>query len=151
MYVTNMVLKTAFGVTKQIAKVIELQDFHGWITAALFPEMKGLEGHAAFENIGSKFSFMRCVVQGNVEALTLRLKLAQQILWNVEKERKRKRMGIHIDKHHGGSRQILLGDVALTNTLVRMKELIEEAERRGTINWQALGGQAHMQKKTRNT
>ena len=53
---------------------------------AFLREMKGLEGQAAFENVVSKFKFMRCIRQGSVEALALWLKLAKQILWNVEKD-----------------------------------------------------------------
>ena len=63
------------------------QDAQGWITAALLREMKGLVGHAAFEGVWSKFNFKLCIRQGGVEAQTLWLKLAKQILWNVRKER----------------------------------------------------------------
>ena len=87
MYIASLAIKTAFEVArpKQISKIVERLDIHGWIRAALFREMKALEGNAAFDNVGSKLKLMRCIVQGSVEAPTLRLLLANQILWNVEK------------------------------------------------------------------
>ena len=166
MYIANMAIKTAFRVAnpKQIAKIMEHLDIHGWITAGLFREMKRLEGHAAFKHVGSKFNFMRCVVQGSVEAPTLRLKLAKQILWNVEKERMRKRMETHIDKHHGGWRDRRICNFCgpIITVLCRTHKYTcknERADRRrrkkgsGTINRQVLGGQEedeeHMMIKTR--
>ena len=64
-----------------------------------------VHGHATFGNVESKFQFTRCIRQGGVEALTLWLKLAMQILWNVEKEWTRKRMEVHMDTYQDGSHQ----------------------------------------------
>ena len=49
-----------------------------------------MEGQAAFENGESTFPFTSCIRQGSAEARRLWLKMAKQILWNVEPEWKRK-------------------------------------------------------------
>ena len=87
MYIASADIKTAFDVArpKQMAKILGGQEAHGWITAALLREMNGLAGHAAFDNV-SKFNFTRSIRQGSAGAATFWLKLANHILWNVEKE-----------------------------------------------------------------
>ena len=51
MYLANMDIKTAFDMArpKHIAKLVVDQDFHGWLTAALFREMADLKDH--IENV----------------------------------------------------------------------------------------------------
>ena len=61
------------------------RDTHGWITAALLRELGGLEGHATFKNMESKFNFTLCIRQGSVEAPTRWLKLAKHILSHSKK------------------------------------------------------------------
>ena len=86
--------------------------------------MKGLEWPTAFATVESKFNLTRCIRQGSVEAPTLWPKVAQQILWNVEKELKRKWMESRLTTVKVGEikyaicvgRQ-LLDYVSLTNAL----------------------------------
>ena len=82
-----MDIKTAFDVAtpKYIALVLEDQNMHGWLIAALLHEMAGLEGEANFESVESKFPFTKCIRQGSVDGPRLWLKMARQMLWNVEK------------------------------------------------------------------
>ena len=82
------------------------QNVHGWIAAAPLREMSRLEGHATFEKVLSKFKFARSISQGSVEAPTLWLKHAMQILWNVEKERTRKTWEVHSETCQCGQHQI---------------------------------------------
>ena len=79
MYIASMDIKTAFDVRRaeHIANILGGQEAHGWIAAAPLRGMKGLKGHADFENVESKFHFARCIRQGGVNAPTLWLKLAQ--------------------------------------------------------------------------
>ena len=44
----------------------------------------------SFENVESTFPFTRCILQGSFEAPRRWLKMAMQIMWNVEPEWKRK-------------------------------------------------------------
>ena len=89
MYIASMDSKTAFDAARpqHIAKIMGDQDVHGLITAAFSREMRGLEGHAAFEHVEIRFKCTRCIRQVSVEAPTLWLKLAMHFFWNVEKER----------------------------------------------------------------
>ena len=72
-------------VAKYIAQLLLEQHMHGWLIAALLREMAGHEGEAAFENVESKFLATKCIRQGSVEAPSLWLEMAVQVLWNVEK------------------------------------------------------------------
>ena len=86
MHIASMDIKTASDMArpKRTARIMGAQDVHGWITAALIREMTGLDGHATFENVESKFQLTRCIRQESVEAPTLWLKLAMQFLWDGE-------------------------------------------------------------------
>ena len=103
-YLASMDIKTAFDVArpKHIAQIMEGHDVRGWIIAALFREMAGLEGQATFECVDSKFSFARRIRQWSVEAPRLWLKMARQIPGNVEPEWAGKGMGVILDL--GGQR-----------------------------------------------
>ena len=76
LYIASMGIQTAFDVVrpKHIAKLMGDQEAHGWTTAALLRDMRGLEGHAAFERVEGKFKFT--------------LTLAKQRRW----------AGVHVDK-----------------------------------------------------
>ena len=135
---------------KHIANTVGDHEVHGWIIAALLGEMAGLEGQATVESVESKFSFARCIRQGSVEALRLWLKMAMQILGNVEPEWVETKMGVVVDNCEGqahqnghaqnGSRkiwadvQLHVGGQMLDLVVLEqmMKDLIEEA--RGTWN-----------------
>ena len=80
---------------------MEEHDVRGWIIAALLREMDGLEGHATFESVESKFSCARCIRKGSVEAPRLWLNMAMQIPGNVEPEWVKKKMGVLMDNCEG--------------------------------------------------
>ena len=86
MCVASMDIKTAFRVArpKHIANIMDSRNIHGWIVAALLRKMAHVEGKADFEGVECSFPFTRCIRQGSVEVLRLWLKMATQILWNVE-------------------------------------------------------------------
>ena len=71
MYLASMDTKTAFDVArpKHIAKIMGDHDVHGWIAAASLREMAGLEGQGKFESVESTFSVLKIATQilGNVE------------------------------------------------------------------------------------
>ena len=69
---------------KLVAKVLAEQNIHGSLIAAVLRDMDGLEGEANFENVESTFPFTKCSRQGSVEASRPWLKIAKQMLWNVE-------------------------------------------------------------------
>ena len=69
-------------------------------------ELAGLKGQATFEALKSKFSFARCIRQGSAEAPRLWLQMAMQVLWNVEPEWVRKKMGVIMDIDEGRAHQI---------------------------------------------
>ena len=90
MYIANMDIKTAFDVArpKHIVKIMGDQDAHGWIySGSLLREMEGLEGHAAFENVESKFNLTRSIRARAVSKPLHWLNLAKQVVWNVEKRK----------------------------------------------------------------
>ena len=92
----SMDIKTAFDVArpKHIAKNMDDHDVHGWIIAALLREIAGLEGQAIFESVeGERSSVVRCIRPGSVEATRLSLKMAMQILVNVDPEWVKKKDG----------------------------------------------------------
>ena len=132
MYIASKDIKMAFGVAgpKHVADILGGQKVCGWIAAAQSREMKGVEGDTAFKNAESKFNLSRCNRQGSVEAPTLRLKSARLILWSVEKEWKRMRMG---GNHQICSFQWADNHWMLSHSKMHleqmMKELIEEPER----------------------
>ena len=107
MHLASMDIKTAFDVArpKRTAKLMGDQAVHGWITADFLREMAGLAGQATFEHVENHSLFSRCIRQGRVEAPRLWLKIATQILWNVEPEWKRKKMGVHTDTCQRGEHQ----------------------------------------------
>ena len=72
------------GETEAFCPTMEDHDMHGWIVAAFLREMAGLEGQATSEGAESIFSIARCIRQRSVEASRLWLKIAMQILVNVE-------------------------------------------------------------------
>ena len=63
---------------------MESHNTHGWLIAALWREMWGLESKAMFECVESSFTFNLCLRQGSVEAHRLWQVMAAQILANVE-------------------------------------------------------------------
>ena len=65
---------------------MEHHEVHGWIIAASLRELAGLEGQAKLERVESTFSFAKCIRQGSVEAPRLWMRMAMQILGNVEPE-----------------------------------------------------------------
>ena len=92
MYIASMDRTAAFDVArpKLVAEILGGQE-----APTPLLEMDGLDGHAAFDDVDSKFNVTRWIRQGSVESSTVwRLNLARQILWNVDKEWKRRRMGI---------------------------------------------------------
>ena len=75
-------------------------------------EMAGLEGRTTFENVECTFPFTGCVRQGSVQTPPLWLKMAMQILWNVEEDgkktgrgRKKRKRELHIETSEGGFHQ----------------------------------------------
>ena len=106
MWADNWIMSHSKTHLEHIANFMGDQDVHGWITAALFREMAGLEGQATFENVEDTFPFTRCIRQGALQPLGSGKKMTMQILWNVEPEWKRKKMGLHIYTYQGGERQI---------------------------------------------
>ena len=89
-----------------MAQILDCQGTHGWLIAALLREVSGLEGKAMFECVESSFDFNRCLCQVSVEAPRLWLKMATQLLANVEEEWMRKRMGTLSDFEDEGAHQI---------------------------------------------
>ena len=71
MYLASMDTETAFDVArpKHIAKIMGDHDVHGWIVAASLREMAGLEGQGKFESVESTVSVLKIATQilGNVE------------------------------------------------------------------------------------
>ena len=63
MYLASMHVKTAFDEARprHVAKIMENQETHGWLIAALLREMSGLEGKAMFECVESSFVLNRCL------------------------------------------------------------------------------------------
>ena len=104
---------------------------------ALRRVMAGLEGQATFESVESTFSFARCIRQGSVEAPRLWLKMAMQILGNVEPEWVETMMGVLTEEREGRDHQIcsfmwadnywIMSPKAHLERMV--KDFIEEAER----------------------
>ena len=107
--------------------------------SSLQREMGGLKGRGSFQNVESNFTFARCIRPGSVEAPWLCLKMAMQMLRNVEREWKRKEIGLHIETCQEGCHQIwrfmwadnywILSHSKMHQEQMMMKELIEEAER----------------------
>ena len=97
------------------------RDVHGWIIAALSREIAGLEGQAMFECVESKFSFARCIRQGSAEAPRLQLKMATQILGNVEPEWLKKKMGVLMDNCEGQVHQGVLCGQTTTGSCLTQK------------------------------
>ena len=84
MYLASLDIKTAFDEAKpkHVAQILEHHDTHGWLIAALFREMSGLEGKAMFECVENSFVSNRSLRQESVEAPRLWQKMATQILAN---------------------------------------------------------------------
>ena len=78
----------------------------GGVLCAKLEEMANLEGKAAFEGVENSFPFKRCIRQGSVEVPRLWLKMATQILWNVEENWRKRKMGVHIGTAQGGFHQM---------------------------------------------
>ena len=99
MYVAGMDIKTAFDEARPWHFGLNVEDHktHGRIISALLREMADLEGHAMFESVESQFLFDRFLRQGSVEAPRLWLKMAMQILANVEEGWGRRRNGVVLD------------------------------------------------------
>ena len=140
MYIVNMETKTAFDVErmKHIGIYWSGEEDHGWMTAALLREKTGLEGHATFENVESKFNFPPGIRQVSPEATTQWLYMALQKIWNVGQEWTRSRMGVHMDMRQGGAIKYAVFCGQTITGLCRtqkmhsgqmLKELIEEAGR----------------------
>ena len=110
MYMASLDIKTAFDEAKpkQVAKIMDSHNTHGWIIAALLREMSGLSGKAIFECVECRFAFNRCLRQGSVEVPRLWQKMATQILANVEEEWMKQRKGVlmDIEQEGGGEHQI---------------------------------------------
>ena len=83
-YLASLDIKTAFDEAKpkHVAQILDYHDTHGWLIAALFREMSGLEGKAMFECVENSFVFNRSLRQESVEAPRLWQKMATQILAN---------------------------------------------------------------------
>ena len=135
-----MDIRTAFDIArpKQIAKNMCDHQVHGWIISDLLREMKSPERKATYENLDCSFPFTRCIRQGSVEAPRLWLKMAMQVLANVEPIWQKKKMGVNMDTQERGNHQICSFMWAdnywiMSHSKVHleqmMKELIEEAER----------------------
>ena len=129
--------------------------------SALLPEMANLKGKAAFESMECTFPFTRCIRQGGVEAPRVWLKMAVQILWNLEEEWQKRKMLLRSETGQKGFHQIcsfrwvnnywiLSQSQKILGQMV--KELVEEVKRWDREPKQATcGGRVPMPARRRRT
>ena len=110
--------------------------------------MANLEGKAAFEGVECSFPFKRCIRQGSVEVPRLWLKMATQILWNVEENWRKRKMG---GPHWDSSRRIpsnvqLYEGGQLLDTVTVKRALETDGERIGERGrWVGYGAKTYEQ------
>ena len=88
--------RLSYAKPKHVANIMDRHGFHGWLISSVLRETR-LQGSATFEQVDTSFTFNRCLRQESIEALKLWQMMAMQLLSEIEKRWKERRMGILLD------------------------------------------------------